>query len=107
MRDFKKSDLKDGMVVEYRNGTKRLVAGSILIGTNGYNQLYYYNEDLCSEQDETTIYKVYDTVFNIKDFDNKELDLLWKREQDVIKELTIEDIEKKFGCKVKIVNKEK
>lgn len=103
MKDFKKSDLKDGMVVEYKYGQKRLVAGSILIGTYGYNELYYYNEDLCTDTDETTIYKVYDTVSSLKDFDKKELKLLWERKPKVIKEVTIEDIEKKFGCKVKIV----
>ena len=47
-KEFTKSDLKDGMVVEYNDNYfgKRLVIGGFLIGEDGYSDLGDYNENL-------------------------------------------------------------
>lgn len=35
-KEFTKADLKSGMVVEYRNGKRRLVLNNGLVGKDGY-----------------------------------------------------------------------
>lgn len=44
--EFTKSDLKDGMVVEYRDGDRRMVIGDKLIGNIYWGSLAFYNENL-------------------------------------------------------------
>ena len=49
---MKKSDLKDGMIVEYRNGNRRMVLRDELLGVEIYNGLEYYYEDLTNKSNE-------------------------------------------------------
>lgn len=108
---FTKSDLKTGMVVEYRNGSRRLVlrdyqgtGEDILIGS-GWRSLNDYTEDLADSDDDKDydIMKVYvainycDTLYLL---DSKccKCRVVWERKE--IKEVTLEQIAEKFGVPV-------
>lgn len=70
---FTKASLKDGMVVEYRNGWKRIVFEYKLLSDEGIgSELEYFNEDLTySNERAMDIVKV---MFGGE--------LLWQREED-------------------------
>ena len=106
MKEFKKSDLKNRMVVEYRNGERRMVVDDMLIGYSQYGDLGEYNDNLSCKvtlPGGLDIVRVYPEI-NIfrRKFDKTELGIpIWERPE--IKEVTMAEIEEKFGCKVKIV----
>lgn len=102
MKDFTKADLKNRMVVECRNGEKYMVIDDKLLSINGYNFLYIYNKDLTTTTsgERFDIMKVYDQFYSL-DFNEDDLKLLWQRSE--VKEVTMAEVEAKFGCKVKIV----
>lgn len=102
MKDFTKSDLKNRMVVELRNGTRYVVIDDKILSSIGYDFLSTYNEDLTMEKGPSKhdIVKVYDQIYCI-DFNKNSLNLLWERSE--VKEVTMAEVEEKFGCKVKIV----
>jgi hypothetical protein len=119
--DMKKSDLKTGMVVEYRNGKRRMVllnstlASADLIGKDGHNSLSCYKEDLTNthrERKETDIVKVYETnfAFELKEFINEgtvtQMDLIWERKDNTeeVKKLK-EDISKIEGTLKEMKNR--
>lgn len=67
---FTKSDLKDGDIVTYRNGLKKIVSGDKLYGNDLFTSLRYYPEDLkdVDGEEKNDIVKVerpvkYETVF--------------------------------------------
>lgn len=71
---FIKSDLKDGDIVTYRNGLKKIVSGDKLYGNDLFAPLRYYTEDLkdVAGEEEYDIVKVerpvkYETVFERKE----------------------------------------
>lgn len=105
---FTKKDLKDGMVVEYRNGKRRIVLGDNLLGEDGCGDLKHYNKDLTLDgyENTLTIDKVYKTIAMkiSKLFEDDYLTLIWEREH--IKEMTVEEIEKELGYKIKVVAKD-
>lgn len=81
---MKKSNLKNGMVVEYRNGERRIVINDKILGLYGHNEFKYYNDDLTSvTRDELDIVKVFKSqcisLVPLLSTD-RELDLLWERE---------------------------
>lgn len=114
---FTKSDLKNRMVVETREGCKCLVIDDRILSKTGFLWLNThtdktgafhqgYNDDLTMDSGANwDIVKVYEDV-NCLNFDDDSpfcsLSLLWKR--DSIKEVTMAEVEEKFGCKVKIIN---
>lgn len=97
MKDkFTKADLKDGMVVEYSNGKRRLVLNNHLIGKDGYYELNRYMEDMkdkeSSERDIMRVFKIaiittLDRIFHIEN-----LDLIWERKEP--KRTTAEEMRK-------------
>ena len=116
--EFTKADLKDGMVVEFRNNPRcpyMMVVGDELRGPNGWCDLADYNDDLkCvsifkSTSNDLTIDKVYtsnakrlDATFNPKYFE-----LVWDRPCEIeYIEMTVEEIEKQLGHKIKVVGSE-
>jgi len=115
---FTKSDLRDRMVVEIRKGEKYILVGDRFLSKTGFlwldtfydnNHVHHqgYNDDLTMDSGANwDIVKVYKEV-NCLDFITNSvfcsLDLLWKR-SDEPKEVTMAEVEAKFGCKVKIVN---
>lgn len=71
---FTKSELKDGDIVTYRNGLKKIVSGDKLYGNDLFALLRYYTEDLkdVDGEEEYDIIKVerpvkYETVFERKE----------------------------------------
>lgn len=107
---FTKSYLKSGMVVELRDGTR-----CILVECNYKLFLLYkgcfigslnnYDEELCHKTTKNDIMK----VFNFTGFPSMSVDmyvsdtflnLLW---ENPVKEMTISDIEKELGYKIKVV----
>ena len=85
---MKKSDLKNGMVVELRNGKRFLIVNDFGIDEGSCINLdgfMGYNENLndvsgFSEYDITKIYKTVGNTFRTL-FDNERLNLIWEREE--------------------------
>lgn len=104
-KKFTKADLRNRMVVEYRNGDRRMVVDDRLMGKFNYCVLTEYDDNLIRKDLDSVfdIMKVYRriSVFSKKDNENS-LELLWERPE--IKEVTMSEVEEKFGCKVKIIN---
>ena len=98
-KNFTKSDLKDGMVVEYNDNSfgKRLVVGDFLIGEDGYADLGDYNENLKNVESDLEIVRVYkikcmgkisSIMYDVN------LELIWERKEP--KKMTIEEMRKKL-----------
>lgn len=102
---FTKDMLRDGMVIQNRCGEHRLVINGCLVGDDVYGNLRTYTEDLCSTTDPSyDVVAVYREIQTLEDINSNHRVPLWVRKENTkIKEVTIADIEKKFGCKVKIV----
>lgn len=97
-KEFTKEDLKDGMVVAYANGKRRLVLNNFLIGKDGYFDLSNYSENLkdknSSDRDIVRVFKIniVTTLDNI--FHTKNLELIWERTET--KSMTTEEMRKKL-----------
>ena len=85
---MKKSDLKNGMVVELRNGKRFLIVNDLGIGKDSCIDLggyFGYDEKLYDSKGDKTydITKIYKTVGNTFKtlFDKERLSLVWKREE--------------------------
>ena len=108
-------DLKTGMIVTTRAGDSYIVmrdfidSGDILVGlsdsdniTNSYTELSYYKQDMKHNLlPGLDIMSVYTSYLHCIDIPKK---LLWEREEYT--EVTMQEIEEMFGCKVKIVGNE-
>lgn len=85
---MKKSDLKNGMVVELRYGKRFLIVNDLGIGKDScinLDGLLGYDENLndvsgYSTYDITKIYKTVGNTFKTL-FDNERLSLIWEREE--------------------------
>ena len=108
-------DLKTGMIVKTREGKYHIIMrdfidqGDILAGlsydnriSNSWTSLSKYNQDMThSEIPSLDIVDVYASSVYSADTPTK---LLWQRKE--YKEVTLQEIEEKFGCKVKIIQEE-
>lgn len=91
-----KNDLVNGMIVEQRNGDRKLVVGDMLIGEDDWGMLDDHRDDLISKDseydigfEEFDIVKVYEVIHNIgtlrrllskNNFSNlRESDCIWTR----------------------------
>jgi hypothetical protein len=100
-KEFTKSDLKDGMVVEYRRKDygKRMVVGNMLIGEEGSHRLEAYENDLTQgyAKSQLSIIRVY-KIKNERNFehimDDDNLELIWERKEP--KKMTVEEMRKKL-----------
>jgi hypothetical protein len=104
--NFTKANLKDGMVVEYSNGERRMVLGEKLVSDFGCAFLEGLTDTLEHIQyDDMTIDKVYKSMSLTLDnyFKDYNLTLIWERpKEEPVKEMTVAEIEKELGYKVKI-----
>lgn len=98
-KEFTKSDLKSGMVVEYNDNYfgKRLVIGGFLTGEDGYVDLGDYNENLKNVVSDLEIVRVYKIkcmrkISSIMHDDN--LELIWERKK--LKKMTVEEMREKL-----------
>jgi hypothetical protein len=102
INNMKKSDLKVGMLVEYRDGQRRMIMPYGLVDQTGIkcHTLESYYEDLKHAFDDKVldIVKVYDVLLEGFDFECRHRKLLWERKETV--ELTLEEIADKFGVDV-------
>lgn len=100
-KEFTKDDLKDGMVVEQRDGCRLLVIADRVVDELGYNNLEAYGNDL----KYIHIKNVFDIikVFRIKNrsvkslakiFEDSCLDLIWERKET--KKMTVEEMRQKL-----------
>lgn len=91
-KKMSKNDLATGMVVEYRNGKRRLViedwedVGAVLFGATGerFTYLDNFNDDLTHKnKDALDIVAVYDYLLKPKTdidlYDDSNLKVVWKR----------------------------
>lgn len=109
---MKKSDLKLGMVVEYRCGEKALVISVndevLFSDNNGFMRLKDYNDDLLvidrhnDSDDKWDIDKIFKVTLGCSINTMLKgcfLKPLWERQKEV--ELTMDEIAEKFGIPVK------
>lgn len=84
---MKKSDLKDGMVVEDRNNRLFMVVGDYLVGYDDWARLENFNQDLiCGHNEKSSIIKVYSisepmSFKQIEHYKYEILKLIWEREE--------------------------
>lgn len=101
---IKKSDLKNGDIITYRDCDKRIVREDGLYGLQNLNfkrlSLEGYDEDLFYLDDcDFDIIKVYRP--------ETEETFYTEREQKKVKEMTVAEIEKELGYPIKVVKEEK
>ena len=119
MRDFTKEDLRTGMKIVYRNGNKSIIMlnsesdyDMISIGRGTYNSLNYYNDNLInvrmgsdSSLDIVEVYACSCEISNMfTNFDKIQWKLIWEREEPKVLELTMSEVNQKFGCTCKIID---
>ena len=117
IKEFTKSDLKNRMVVELGSGDRYILIDDRLLSKAGFLWLNThadkngalhqgYNDDLTMDSGANwDIVKVYEEVNSLNIDDDHplySLSLLWERNS--IKEVTMAEVEAKFGCRVKIIN---
>ncbi len=96
-KEFTKADLKDGMVVEYRDGERAIVLCGRVIG-EGFLELECLNEDLLyGDKSENDIVKAFkskncETIEAL--FNDRCLELIWERNET--KHMTAEEMRKKL-----------
>lgn len=130
---MKKSDLKTGMIVEVRSGEEYVVFidvcitqyvlenyidqdknNSLLIDSanNNWLDLGSYNENMCSDSGKSfDIMKIYIPYhpygFMNVSYNKEKRHLIWERNtestEESTKEVTMKELEKYFGYKIKIV----
>lgn len=104
VQEFTKADLRNRMVLECRNGTRYLVIDDILMRNRCHSMLSDYDDNLIeikTKNPRLDIVRVYEEILNY-DFLDYTNNLLWER--DSVKEVTMAEVEAKFGCRVKIIN---
>ena len=111
-KEDNKMELKEGMIVECRNGNRYLLrkVNDALIGSNfdGYIKTVY-DENLCENyyHEETfDIMKIYiSKSLNLKNlFDNNYLTCIWKRKET--KKMTLAQISEALGYEVEVIDNE-
>lgn len=109
VKDFTKSDLKDGMIVEYRTGERRIVLGEYLRGLDGYCELCAFSHDLKNidsdrDIDIVKVYPINNSCGTIEDILEIPGKPIWVRKE--VKEIpydeAIEVLKKHYGCDVVI-----
>ena len=108
-----KMELKEGMIIECRNGDRYLLRkfGDGLIGSNNTKYTYIdYDEDLNENkycQEDFDIMKIYESKANMLKnlFDNKYLTCIWKRKKEP-KKMTLAQISEALGYEVEVIDNE-
>lgn len=86
-KQMKKSDLKNRMVVETRNGNRYMVVDNFLMRKDGYLMLSDYHEDLTMNHDlnsslrELDIMKIYGPYETLADMNNVFAIEIWERDE--------------------------
>lgn len=97
-RKFTKSDLKDGMVVKYRDGSKRMVIKDYFIGVDGYLEQRSIQEDLTHRNfkglDIVCVYETKDYGRFEDMLSDNNLIAIWERKEP--KKMTVEEMRQKL-----------
>lgn len=102
-KEFTKADLRDGMVVEQRDGGMYLVLAGTAVGKNGRNRIGGYDDDLKWESrtgytggDIVKVYRITpESLGCIEDvFIKSNLELIWERKEP--KKMTVEEMRQKL-----------
>ena len=99
-KEFTKADLRDGMVVEQRDGDMYLVLAGMVVRKRGYNRIGDYDDDLkCAGYTGGDIVKVYRITPGplgcIEDvFIKNNLELIWERKEP--KKMTVKEMKQKL-----------
>lgn len=99
-KEFTKSDLKDGMVVEQRDGGMYLVLAGTTVGKGEHNSIVGYTDDLkwagYKGGDIVKVYRITPKSLGcIEDvFIKSNLELIWERKES--KKMTVEEMRKKL-----------
>lgn len=99
-KKFTKSDLKDGMVVEQRDGGMYLVLAGMAVRKNGRNRIGGYDDDLkwagYTGGDIVKVYRITPKSLRcIEDvFIKSNLELIWERKES--KKMTVEEMRQKL-----------
>lgn len=100
-KEFKKSDLKDGMVVERRNGNRYLLLGETFVNKSGYNQIAGYENDLkwkggYEGGDIVRVYRIIPGLLKCLEevFCSEKLELIWERIE--LKKMNVEEMRQKL-----------
>ncbi len=119
---MKLSDLETGMIVTWRNGTELVVMIDYECQSDIERRIFvnekdrcwlrfgYYREDMkmMNGHTEFDIVKVelatHPYGFLNLEFEKENRKLLWSEE--IVKEVTMAEVEEKFGCKIKIVKED-
>lgn len=94
-----KSDLKNGMVVELKNGYRGLILDNRMVFKDGFNNLCSYKDDLYlqnrynSEFDIIKVFKIKNPIGIDKLFNDEYLELIWEQEEEK-EEIKVGDIVK-------------
>lgn len=107
LASFTKADLKDGMVVECSDGSRGMYLNNRFTGLKHFTSICTYTDTLECKYEGKTINKVYTShSFYLNSyFEDRNLTLIWERpKEEPVKEMTIEEIEKELGYKVKIIS---
>lgn len=99
-KQFTKSDLKDGDIVTYRNGLKKIVSGDKLCGNDLFAPLRYYTEDLkdVDGEEEYDIVKVERSTQYEEVFEREEI-------LDEVEKKYLANVIKPFRHKIKSIMK--
>ena len=82
---FTKADLKDGMIVEFKGGTKGIVLGTGIVSENSWVPLSSYRDNLETAATYFNIVKVFKSVggaFLSQIFNDKRLELIWEKKEN-------------------------
>mgnify|MGYP007126627058 FL=1 len=111
MEEFRKEDIKPGMVLELRNGKIGLVAKNylyledwLLVSEGNFlTDSSRYSDDLrntLSGKDWDIVAAYTTSAYNMIRLDKSKIDLIWKRGEE--KEHTLDELYKMVGYKFKI-----
>ena len=111
-KEDNKMELKEGMIIECRNGDRYLLRkfGDDLIGSNNIKYIYIdYDEDLNENkycQEDFDIMKIYESNACVlgKLFNNDYLECIWERKEP--KKMTLAQISEALGYEVEIIDNE-
>ncbi len=99
-KEFTKADLKDGMVVEQRDGDMYLVLAGMVVGKGEYNSIVGYTDGLkwagYKGGDIVKVYRITPGSLGcIEDvFIKSNLELIWERKES--KKMTVEEMRQKL-----------
>lgn len=100
-KEFTKADLKDGMVVEQRNGNRYLVLAGMAVRECGHNKISRYTNNLewygtNRGGDIVKVYRIiHESPGTIEEaFCDRNLELIWERKEP--KKMTVEEMRQKL-----------